>query len=924
MKLKQLIIPIIAGLFIASMAGAITFIAEWQGGTGRGTYTAGDILYSDATDSLTVLNKGSDDEVLKLASGIPSWATVASIVGDIYINEAGDTTGAMTSDLNLDANTLVVDYDTNEVGIGIADPLARLHVYYPTSGNLIFQAQAGDGSGDLQIKYGYNGFGFYYEYEGSGSGDNNEWQLWTEGSGDVDKEVYDIKQSGNIRFKQIVGMVSSKDSSNVAYIQNTDTAIGTAGYLLKLIHDSDNDADADFLVCQDDGAGTPDTVFSIASDGTTVVGSSGTSIFTDSLSIGGLTAGTADMGAGNSADLFVSDDLEVNGKVYAEGNLSISNAAASAGVLTLLEDTDAGANYASFQVPALAANTVYTLPPDDGDNTEVLQTDGSGTLTWVANAGGGATAWDDITNPDADDTITLAGYEIGFTSTLDEAAHSVLTIANTDADLVAETFLFTLKYVDDGQANAVFMQCIDDTGVTPNQVFKIGADGSIALDGTITTPSSVYVNLLGLKGTGGVSDGQILMTSDDLYIQNTLTNKDMIFRVSEGGSTRSITWDADVDKLKHSEGLFDFDNDNLTTTGNMTATGFTGALTGNASTATALAANPTDCGANTFATTIAANGNLTCAAVASSYITDGTIAEADLDIANAAVDEYVLSYEADTSNFQWVSVAGGGDVTDVFDCSTGDCNTLTVGTSEWLVYGTGFIDANRFAGVTTVDGTEFGHLNGVTGAIQTQFAGKQGTLTNSAGLLAALNDETGSGLAVFSTSPTFTTGITVPADSISHTELSEGDAFVFTGSVALPQGAPTIDGAGEIGIDTSSDQLVYYGAAKRVITYWREMCFTLEDAADADDNVPIWSPKDNITITDVYCRTQGGTSTVVTISDGTNALEAITCDADGQADDGSIANGTFTANERMEFDIGTVTGSVDWTNVCITYTIDAD
>lgn len=52
--------------------------------------------------------------------------------------------------------------------------------------------------------------------------------------------------------------------------------------------------------------------------------------------------------------------------------------------------------------------------------------------------------------------------------------------------------------------------------------------------------------------------------------------------------------------------------------GQVAATTFTGALTGNATTAgtaTALASNPTDCGSNTFATTIDASGNLTCAAV---------------------------------------------------------------------------------------------------------------------------------------------------------------------------------------------------------------------------------------------------------------------------------------------------------------------
>jgi len=57
----------------------------------------------------------------------------------------------------------------------------------------------------------------------------------------------------------------------------------------------------------------------------------------------------------------------------------------------------------------------------------------------------------------------------------------------------------------------------------------------------------------------------------------------------------------------------------------------------------------------------------------------------------------------------------------------------------------------------TATGTELNYVAGVSSAIQTQFTGKQGTLTNSAGLLAALNDETGTGLSVFSTSPTLTT-----------------------------------------------------------------------------------------------------------------------------------------------------------------------
>jgi len=60
------------------------------------------------------------------------------------------------------------------------------------------------------------------------------------------------------------------------------------------------------------------------------------------------------------------------------------------------------------------------------------------------------------------------------------------------------------------------------------------------------------------------------------------------------------------------------------------------------------------------------------------------------------------------------------------------------------------------------------------------------------------------------------------------------------------------------------------------------------------------------------------------ISDGTNALESITCDADGAEDDGSIANGTFTSLERMEFDLDATSGTNTWLNGCITYVITAD
>ena len=48
-------------------------ITETYGGTGQVAYTAGDILYSDVTNSLAVLPIGNDGETLQIASGIITW-----------------------------------------------------------------------------------------------------------------------------------------------------------------------------------------------------------------------------------------------------------------------------------------------------------------------------------------------------------------------------------------------------------------------------------------------------------------------------------------------------------------------------------------------------------------------------------------------------------------------------------------------------------------------------------------------------------------------------------------------------------------------------------------------------------------------------------------------------------------------------------
>jgi hypothetical protein len=71
---------------IGSGTWAATDVAVLHGGTGASTATAGfdalspmtaegDVLYGGSSGTVTKLAKGSDDEVLTLASGVPSWAS---------------------------------------------------------------------------------------------------------------------------------------------------------------------------------------------------------------------------------------------------------------------------------------------------------------------------------------------------------------------------------------------------------------------------------------------------------------------------------------------------------------------------------------------------------------------------------------------------------------------------------------------------------------------------------------------------------------------------------------------------------------------------------------------------------------------------------------------------------------------------------
>ncbi len=201
--------------------------------------------------------------------------------------------------------------------------------------------------------------------------------------GDLDANAFDIQ------FDDADGIHDSNDNeqllfqlvaSAVNYLEITNAATGNEPSLTAIGSDTDVS-----LTLDGQGAGTVRTL----SSNLDITGSieASTGFIGDLYDASG--AVDLDIGSADVTDVTITTD---GGTVILDGSISTSRGATAAGILIILEDTDAGSNNATFTVPALAADTDYTLPPDDGDSGEQLQTDGSGVLTWEAS---GTTLWDE-------------------------------------------------------------------------------------------------------------------------------------------------------------------------------------------------------------------------------------------------------------------------------------------------------------------------------------------------------------------------------------------------------------------------------------------------------------------------------------------------------------------------------------------------
>ena len=136
-----------------------------------------------------------------------------------------------------------------------------------------------------------------------------------------------------------------------------------------------------------------------------------------------------------------------------------------------LQLTGSSSGYTRFSVSASGDNVVYTLPSNDGDSNQVLQTDGTGTLTWVDQTVG-SSMLDDLT----DVTVTSIGPDeilvyqgspaVWINQTLGEAGIAPIGHTHVMSDIVGATWISDITNEPIGDLVDVTI-----TGVTAGEVF---------------------------------------------------------------------------------------------------------------------------------------------------------------------------------------------------------------------------------------------------------------------------------------------------------------------------------------------------------------------------------------------------------------------------------------------------------------------
>jgi hypothetical protein len=209
------------------------------------------------------------------------------------------------------------------------------------------------------------------------------------------------------------------------------------------------------------------------------------------------------------------------------------------------------------------------------------------------------------------------------------------------------------------------------------------------------------------------------------------------------------------------------------------------------------------------------------------------------------------------------------------------------------------------------------------------FNGKDNVVTAGDGLTRTADDIDFDG----GTSPAGSLGGTWASPTIDDLFLlNNGDigtgVFDFGGATSLeiPNGAPTIDTTGEIGIDTTSGQFKWSynnGTSLGIEVPYKTMVSQYATSTWSGTTTVYMAPAmAALTVNGVYCDTSAGTLWM-SLYDGTNRANLVQASTT-QGYFAYSTNNTFTASEKIRVDYGTPASSPTQVSCRFKYTYDAD
>ena len=253
-------------------------------------------------------------------------------------------------------------------------------------------------------------------------------------------------------------------------------------------------------------------------------------------------------------EIEVDGDLDIGGDINLEGDIG-------ARLLKLFEDPANGENFVGLKAPdSLDADTTYTLPEEDGDEDDVLSTDGSGNLSWVPqSASGGASGiWWPEKRPETSQSTNFDGNSEPTWSDVNWAGHTTADVNSTklhaqyvltptsgsgtirarlQADPSGDFTLYTKLSIRGASAASHLAGLILTDGTTD-------ATGNQALCAFGTVGSAIF-QWAAFKYTGFATFSATLLTAATINDLATNPNDDLYLRLRRSSTTYTFAYSFD-------------------------------------------------------------------------------------------------------------------------------------------------------------------------------------------------------------------------------------------------------------------------------------------------------------------------------------------------------------------------------------------